>query len=129
MSPCDIGLHESTLFSHEVTLNSVEDNQIESEKLIEDTLFHDEYKVRILGQAIIFLVAIPLNSLVIYCVLGRKAERTRVNYLTGHLCLISLVYTLFSVPFDVIWHITGKHITIGIRKRSETVHVLSSLSE
>ena len=79
----------------------------ENENLKEDTLFHDEYKIRILGQFLIFLSAIPLNGLVIYSFLGKKAEPTRVNYLAGHLCSINLAHTLFSIPFDVIWHLTG----------------------
>ena len=76
--------------------------------LEQDTLFHDEYSVRIIGQVLIFLLAVPLNSIVIYTFLGNNSQQTRVSCLVGHLCAINLAYALFSIPFDVIWHITGK---------------------
>ena len=104
---------ELSNFSHFLPLNVHNSNPVsntETESMKDDTLFHEEYKVRILGQFLIFIFAIPLNSLVIYSFLGGGAQPTRVNYLVGHLCAINLVYTLFSVPFDVIWHITGKGV-------------------
>ena len=79
----------------------------DSASLKEDTVFHDEYTVRIVGMAVILILGVPLNTLVIYTFLGGNAQHTRVNYLVGHLCAINLVHALFSIPFDIIWHITG----------------------
>ena len=83
----------------------------ETQQLIEDTQFQPEYKVRIVGQILILLAALPLNAFVIYKFVGGRGageERARVNILAGHLCCINLAYTLFSIPLDIIWHLTGQ---------------------